>query len=219
MISEIHLSKVRPHAFKGSEYDSRLESSHVWMSDLTFRKGCYYMVAAESGAGKSSLCSFLYGLRRDYDGSITIDGVEAGQMTIAQWCELRNGHLAYLPQEMHLFPELTVMENIRIKNRLTGYKSEDWIKDALSRLGVADKSDVVAGKLSVGQQQRVAIIRSLCQPFDFVLVDEPVSHLDERNNELVAAMISEEASKQGAGIIATSVGNDIKMEFNSIIEL
>lgn len=78
-------------------------------------------------------------------------------------------------------------------------------------LGIADKMDSLVARMSIGQQQRVAIIRTLCQPYDFILLDEPVSHLDVTNNAIVAEMVSAEAEAQGAGIITTSVGNDVKI--------
>ncbi len=66
--------------------------------------------------------------------------------------------------------------------------------------------------MSIGQQQRVAIIRSICQPFDFILLDEPVSHLDEDNNRIAAAIIGREAERQGAAIVSTSVGNPLLLD-------
>ena len=113
---------------------------------------------------------------------------------------------------MRLFPELTAMENIEIKNRLTGCKSRDEILAMLDRLEIAGKADVPASRLSIGQQQRVAIVRALCQPFDFLLLDEPVSHLDARNNAVVASIVAEEAASRDAGVIATSVGYAIALE-------
>ncbi|MDE6169730.1 MAG: ABC transporter ATP-binding protein, partial [Duncaniella sp.] len=71
----------------------------------------------------------------------------------------------------------------------------------------------------IGQQQRVAIVRALCQPFDFLLVDEPVSHLDARNNAAVASLIAEEASSRSAAIIATSVGNKLTLSDFTLIRL
>lgn len=78
-------------------------------------------------------------------------------------------------------------------------------------MGIADRADSLAGQISIGQQQRVAIIRTLCQPCDFILLDEPVSHLDQANNSIVASIIQSEALSSGAGIIATSVGNNIEL--------
>lgn len=89
----------------------------------------------------------------------------------------------------------------------------------LARLGLADRTDTPARKLSIGQQQRVAIIRSICQPFDFIILDEPVSHLDDENNRLAAEMIEQAASGQGAGIITTSVGNPLAIDALTTITL
>ena len=139
--------------------------------------------------------------------------------TVSRWSELRTRSIAFLPQELRLFPELTVWENIQIKNRLTDYKTEGEILEMLRRLEISEKVHQQAAYLSVGQQQRVAIVRALCQPMDFLILDEPVSHLDERNNEIVAQLIQEEASAQNAGIIATSVGNKINISFDEVISL
>ncbi len=89
----------------------------------------------------------------------------------------------------------------------------------LQRLEVDWKADSPAGRLSVGQQQRVAIIRALCQPFDFLLIDEPVSHLDARNNRTVAQLIEEEAAACSASVIATSVGNKITLADYQLLKL
>ena len=71
----------------------------------------------------------------------------------------------------------------------------------------------------IGQQQRVAIIRALCQPFDFILLDEPVSHLDNQNNRVISELVMSEALKQGAGIISTSVGNNLLITVDKELKL
>ncbi|MCM1293466.1 MAG: ATP-binding cassette domain-containing protein [Bacteroides sp.] len=218
-MNEITIERTLPLVFDGMQNEHPVSVSEVWLREVTFRRPDYYMVEAESGTGKSSLCSFIYGSRGDYSGRILFDGRDVKEFSVADWCRLRTAALAYLPQEMQLFPELTAYENIEIKNRLTGCKTERWIRQALERLEIGNKVDTPAGRLSVGQQQRVAIIRSLCQPFDFILIDEPVSHLDARNNAIVALLIEEEASRYGASIIATSVGNKINIPVNHTLKL
>lgn len=193
--------------------------SDVWLQDITLERGKRYLVSAESGTGKSSMCSYIYGYRQDYSGTITFDGKDILALTIAQWCDVRQRHIAYLAQDMRLFGELTAMENVELKNRITGFKSRDEILRLFETMGIPDKVDSLASKLSIGQQQRVAIIRTLCQPCDFILLDEPVSHLDDENNRIVADLITQEAARQGAGIIATSVGNHLKMETDHIFRL
>ncbi len=185
--------------------------SEIWLRDVSFERGKHYLISAESGTGKSSLCSYIYGYRTDYSGTIAFDGNDIKSMSIAQWCEVRTHHIAYLAQEMRLFPELTALENIELKNSITHHKTRQQIVAMMERLGIGEKVDSPVAKLSIGQQQRVAIVRTLCQPCDFILLDEPVSHLDDANNAIVAQMVSEEASRQGAGIISTSVGNNVKI--------
>ena len=219
MIDTIILNNVLPRVFAGSENEPPVNGSQVWLQKREFHQSQSYLIEAESGTGKSSLCSFIYGNRCDYSGEILFDGVNVKSFSIARWSELRTHALALLPQEMRLFPELTVLENIQIKNRLTDYKTEGEILEMLRRLEISEKVHQQAAYLSVGQQQRVAIVRALCQPMDFLILDEPVSHLDERNNEIVAQLIQEEASAQNAGIIATSVGNKISISFDEVIGL
>ena len=138
---------------------------------------------------------------------------------MAEWCNVRCRHIAYLAQDLRLFPELTAYENIELKNRLTGHKTRKEVIDYFEMLGIADKTDSQLGKLSIGQQQRVAIIRTLCQPCDFILLDEPVSHLDEANNKIVAQMVTDEARRQGAGVISTSVGNNLMINVDKEFKL
>ncbi len=213
-INTISIDNLLPEVFRGTT-----PKSEIWLSEVSFIRGEHYLIRAESGTGKSSLCSYLYGNRNDYSGSIAYDGLDIRSFSIEKWCDLRKYNLALLPQEMRLFSELSVMENIDIKNRITNHKSEKEIRDMLARMEIEDKTDTPVKKLSIGQQQRVAIIRTLCQPFDFLLLDEPVSHLDERNNAIAASMIMNEARKNDASIIATSVGNDLKIDVTRLIKL
>ena len=120
MINRIDLLSTLPDVFSGMESEEPVSRSQIWLRDVSLERPGRYMIEAESGTGKSSLCSFIYGMRADYRGTILFDGVDVRSFTPEQWCRLRTGSIAYLPQEMRLFPELTVMENIDIKNRLTG---------------------------------------------------------------------------------------------------
>ena len=193
--------------------------SDVWKQRFTFEKGKNYLVMAESGIGKSSLCAYIYGTRNDYSGICEFDTTNIRALNESAWCELRRTALSYLPQELRLFSELTAMENVLLKNQMTQYKSKQQILDLFGALEISDKINSVVSKLSIGQQQRVAIIRALCQPCDFFLLDEPVSHLDARNNAIISRILQEEARHTGAGIIATSVGNDISLDFDKTLQL
>ncbi|MBQ9555657.1 MAG: ATP-binding cassette domain-containing protein [Muribaculaceae bacterium] len=214
-MKQISLHNTLPRVFAGHDGIH----SDVWQQEINLERGKRYLISAESGTGKSSMCSYIYGYRQDYSGTIAFDEKDIRSLSIGQWCDVRQRHIAYLPQDMRLFGELTAMENIELKNRLTGFKSREEIIKLFETLGIADKVDSLASKLSIGQQQRVAIIRTLCQPCDFILLDEPVSHLDVENNRIVANLITQEATRQGAGIIATSVGNHLKMNVDKVFNL
>lgn len=193
--------------------------SDVWHQQLELVKGETVLIEAASGTGKSSLCSFVYGYRNDYQGIICFDGKNIRSMSVSDWVEIRKTSLSMLFQELRLFPELTSWENVQIKNSLTGFKSKKEIKQWFEALGIADKWDTPLGKLSFGQQQRVALVRALCQPFDFIFLDEPVSHLDDKNGRAMAAILTEEADKQGAGVVVTSIGKHLELDYHKTLKL
>ncbi len=214
-MDEIRLQQVLPRVF--AQRDSI--TSDIWHRDLIFRKGERCLIEAASGTGKSSLCSYLYGYRGDYEGIITFDGKNIRSLDTAGWTALRRRSLSLLFQELRLFPELTALENVLLKNRLSGYKSRQEILTLFEAAGIADKVNEKTGILSFGQQQRVAFIRCLCQPFDFILLDEPVSHLDENNARVLARLLEEEAGRQGAGILVTSIGKALPLSYDHTYKL
>ncbi len=215
----IELRGLLPDVFDAERSTERVSRSEIWLHDVTLsRPGCC-RIEASSGTGKSSLCSFLYGNRTDYSGKILFDGEDVRHFSVDRWCEIRKNHIAYLPQDMKLFPELSAIENIQLKNRLTDVLSGNDIARMLERLELDGMSDRKAGRLSIGQQQRVAVIRALSQPFDFLLLDEPVSHLDDKNNSAVAGLVKEIAERNHAAVIVTSVGNHLKINANKIYRL
>lgn len=214
-MDEIRLQQVLPRVF--ARRDSI--TSDIWHRDLIFRKGERCLIEAASGTGKSSLCSYLYGYRGDYEGIITFDGKNIRSLDTAGWTALRRRSLSLLFQELRLFPELTALENVLLKNRLSGYKSRQEILTLFEAAGIADKVNEKTGILSFGQQQRVAFIRCLCQPFDFIMLDEPVSHLDENNARVLARLLEEEAGRQGAGILVTSIGKALPLSYDHTYKL
>ena len=193
--------------------------SDIWRQQVSLEKGKTYLIEAQSGTGKSSLCSFIIGYRKDYDGKILFDGKDSREFSTKDWTELRQRHISMLFQELRLFPELTAMENVEIKNSLTGFKGRKEIEGWFEALGIADKVDDPVRLMSFGQQQRVAMIRALVQPFDFLLADEPISHLDETNSQVMADIMMEEAHRQGAGIVITSIGKHMDLPYDKILKL
>ncbi len=213
-MEKIILDNVLPAVFAGTT-----PGGEVWQHTVTFEHGTRYQVIAASGTGKSTLCAYLYGYRNDYTGKVYIDNADARTLDIDRWCDLRTHCIAYVPQDLRLFGTLTAIENCEIKSRLTGYRSVNEIKHMLASVGLGERMSSRVDHLSIGQQQRVAIVRALCQPFDFLIMDEPVSHLDEETNAAVATLIEQELSHTGAGVVCTSVGNRLLMHFDKSLNL
>ncbi len=193
--------------------------SEIWQQEVTLEKGRLYLVEAESGKGKSTFCSYVVGYRNDYDGQVMFDNTDTKTFRVKDWTEMRQRHISHLFQELRLFPELTAMENVEIKNNLTRFKSRKQIEEWFDRLGIGDKKDALIGRMSFGQQQRVAMIRALVQPFDFILADEPVSHLDDNNSRIMADIMMTEARSQGAGVIVTSIGKHMDLDYEKTLRL
>ena len=163
------------------------------------------MIEAPSGRGKTSLLSVIYGIRTDYQGVVYIDDRELVSFTPKEWSLTRKSKLSFIFQGLELFDDLTALENIRLKNNMTAYHTEERITEMARALGIEPFLHRKAGILSFGQQQRVAIIRALCQPFNFLLADECFSHMDHENRLTAYDLIREECEARKAGLILTSL--------------
>ena len=208
---KIALKQVKPVYMSEAE----IAVSDIYLQEtVVFEQGKYYLVRAGSGRGKSSFLNFIYGSSEAFEGTIQFEGHEHSPAF-----QLREKKLSYVFQAFKLFGELSAFDNIELKNVLTAHKSATEIKDLLAKVGLADKSDRLVKHLSLGQKQRVAILRSLCQPFDFLLLDEPFSHLDDQNISILTELIKKEVAANNAGIILTSLGSEYLFDYNTILAL
>lgn len=212
-MKKIQLEKIVPHVFSQV---SDLQSD-IWNQNVTLEKNKIYLVEAHSGKGKSTLCSYLIGYRQDYSGRLLFDSQPTTKFSLSEWTAVRRENISYLFQELRLFPELTALDNVLIKNALTSHVSVEQISEWFGRLGIADKMNVPVGNMSFGQQQRVALMRALVQPFDFLIADEPISHLDDTNAAIMATLMIEEARKQKAGVIVTSIGKHMDLDYDKVL--
>lgn len=212
-MEKIQLEKIVPHVFS---HVSDLQSD-IWNQNVTLEKNKVYLVEAHSGKGKSTLCSYLIGYRQDYSGRLLFDSQPTTKFSLSGWTAVRRENISYLFQELRLFPELTALDNVLIKNALTSHVSVERISEWFGRLGIADKKNVPVGNMSFGQQQRVALMRALVQPFDFLIADEPISHLDDTNAAIMATLMIEEARKQKAGVIVTSIGKHMDLDYDKVL--
>ena len=226
----IELRNLKPSYMSESE----VAGSDIYLQpSVTFEQGKKYMICARSGHGKTSLLNFIYGANLHYDGQILFNFQEQPlpepssphslslPLTPSHSPKesLRLRHLSYLFQDLCLFPELTALENVQIKNSLTGHKSDADIESMLDALLPAGKKHQPLRTLSLGQRQRVAAVRALCQPFEFLLLDEPFSHLDRDTAALVADMILHEVEAQHAALLLTTLDPTPLLPFDATLRL
>jgi len=180
--------------------------SELWKKQrITISEKTICSIISPSGKGKSSLLNSIYGLRKDYEGSILIDQRNIAEFSPFDWSELRTNKLSIVFQSLNLFPQLSALDNVLIKNKLSNYKTEHEIIKLFQDLGIEKQIKQLAWKLSYGQKQRLAIIRALCQPFDTILLDEPFSHMDKTNAMVAWNTIKSESEKQGASILISEL--------------
>lgn len=211
----LELGNLLPAYFE----ENRKLSSEIWGKDLRFDQGEYIKIVAPSGSGKTSLIHFLYGIRTEYSGTVSYNETPIRTLTPEDYAAYRQNRISIVFQDLRLFPEQTVFENIDIKRQLNPYHPPQKINEMLERLGIGDKADSLCRNCSYGEQQRIAIIRSLMQPFDFLLLDEPFSHLDNRNSENAMELMLEEARSRSAAIIFADLERIDYFPFTRIFHL
>lgn len=179
----------------------QINGSEIWGKNIAFSKGEHVHIVAPSGSGKTSLIHFIYGLRKDYDGTISYEKENIKNFSLEKFSTFRQKNLSIVFQDLRLFTDQSVRQNIELKRQLNPYHPPQKIDEMAKRLGIADKLNRIAKTCSYGEQQRLAIIRALMQPFDFLLLDEPFSNLDENNRVKAFELIAEECEQRKASMI------------------
>lgn len=209
---KIKLQHLKPTYMSGDE----IPSSDIYLQpEVIFEQGQRYLIRAQSGQGKTSLLNFIYGASFSYDGKITYNEMFNKKEVL----RYRIDKLSYVYQDLRLFPTLTAFENIILKNKLTHYKTEDQINSLIERVGLSHKRDTLVQTLSLGQRQRIALLRALCQPFEVLLLDEPFSHLDDSNTTILREIIGEELQVRNASLLLTSLEDNNFFQYNKKLNL
>ena len=195
-------------------------SSDVWNKQLTFNTNEWVKINAPSGTGKTTFIHILYKLRNDYEGTVQYNDKDVKQINATQLAIYRQQNISIVFQDLKLFPNITAKENIELNRVMqTAFYDENKINEMAETLGVASVLNQKAGLCSYGEQQRIAIIRALIQPFNWLLMDEPFSHLDKANITKAATLIAEECKKRNAGFILTDLDEDEHFNYSKKISL
>ena len=184
------------------------KDSEIWSCEISISKGQHLHIVAPSGSGKTSLMHFIYGLNSNYRGGIFYDLTEIKKLSTEEFSSYRQRNISIVFQDLKLFEDQTVRENIELKRILNPYHFEAMIETMAERLGIKSKLDQTAKTCSYGERQRAAIIRALMQPFDFILLDEPFSHLDDLNRQKAMELIYEECAKRSASMILANLNKE-----------
>ncbi|MBK7128479.1 MAG: ATP-binding cassette domain-containing protein [Crocinitomicaceae bacterium] len=204
----IEFNHVVPVPLQG--YPHAAES--VWMNKFTLDFPSTIFLNAHSGKGKTTFAGIVYGVRHDYTGDVLFDGKNIRSFSLHDWISLRQNKLSVIFQDLQLFGDLTALENLLLKNTLTNHFTQNKIESMMEKLGLGDKKNQTCRTLSLGQQQRVAIIRALLQPFDLLIMDEPFSHLDDKNTQHALQLILEVTNENKGGLLMTTLGNKYGIE-------
>ncbi|CAL1521024.1 ATP-binding cassette domain-containing protein [Chitinophaga sp. MM2321] len=184
--------------------------SGIWNQEVTFKPGSFVKIKAPSGTGKTTLVHYLYHIRYDYTGKVLVNGQPWQAYDKNAVAAMRQEQISIIFQDLRLFDQLTAEENITLKRVMlqNPYCSAEKIKEMAAWLNVTHVLQQSSKTLSYGERQRIAIIRALVQPFRWLLMDEPFSHLDEDNAQRAAALIADECKARNAGFILTDLDND-----------
>ncbi|MEO0777994.1 MAG: ATP-binding cassette domain-containing protein [Bacteroidota bacterium] len=210
----LHLDQVWPLPLLAQRGPYSESDSEIWGTDCRFGADQRHLIIAPSGSGKSTFLHTIYGLRHDYRGEIELFGENLRKQDPESWSTWRQQRLSIVFQDLRLFPLLTARENLQLQMELSSARSEAELQDLVQHLGMADFLDRPVQQLSLGQQQRIALVRALIPPFDLLLLDEPFSHLDAENIQKAHTAIEAARSREAASLLLISLGDDYGLPFD-----
>lgn len=167
-----------------------------------FEEGVFYAIIGRSGSGKSTLLHILGGLDRPTSGQVLVSGKDICSMNDEQMAVFRRRHLGFVFQQYNLLEEYSVRNNICMPLKLDGKKPDPaFFNEVVTTLGIQEKIKKYPAELSGGEQQRVAIVRSILAKPELIIADEPTGNLDKKTGEEVLSLLTACAAKFGQTLI------------------
>ena len=183
-----------------------------------FEEGKFYAIIGRSGSGKSTLLHILGGLDRPTSGQILIDGKDICSMNDEQMAIFRRRHMGFVFQQFNLLEEYNVKNNILMPLKLDGRKADPaFYEEVIATLGLKEKVRKFPSELSGGEQQRVAIARSILAKPRLIIADEPTGNLDKKTGEEVLELLTTCAAKFGQTLIVVTHDPEIARKADVVI--
>ncbi len=187
---------------------------------LTLERNLFYAIIGRSGSGKSTLLHILSGLDHPTSGKVSIDGVELSSFSDEKTAIFRRRQMGFIFQQFNLLEEYNVQSNITIPLRLDNRKpDEQFFTEVVTLLGLSDKLKKYPSELSGGEQQRVAIARSVIAKPKLIFADEPTGNLDKRSGENILDLLCGCAQRFGQTLIMVTHDLEIAKRADRIIQL
>lgn len=177
--------------------------------DLEVNRGEKLFLCGASGAGKTSLLYTLAGLESPNQGKVKINGKSLYELPTHDQARLRNQVMGYVFQHYFLLPELTAIENVLLPAMIGRKVAEDRAKEMMERIGLGDRLTHLPAELSGGEQQRVAIARSLINDPEIIFADEPTGNLDSKTGSEVMAALLEMTGEQDKTLVVVTHDNEL----------
>ena len=196
------------------------------LKDITLQiePGESLVIVGPSGSGKSTLLNIIGALDRPTSGKVLFDGNDLAALSEEQLAEIRNQHIGFVFQLHHLLPQCTVLENVLIPTLVHKFSrrrhgDDRRAVDLLERVGLKDYSLYRPGELSVGQRQRVAVVRALINRPKLLLADEPTGSLDESTAESIADLLVEINRTESVALIVVTHSVKLAERIGPVMEL
>jgi len=187
---------ARLRDFSKTYQSGEVEVKAVRGINLDIKKGDFVAIMGTSGSGKSTLMNMLGCLDKPTSGEYLLDGVNVAALSRRQLAGLRNKKLGFVFQSFNLLARTSALENVELPllyndTLITGRERNRRARQALEKVGLADREHHHPSQLSGGQQQRVAIARSLINRPEILLADEPTGNLDTRTSIDIMGLFQE----------------------------
>lgn len=186
---------------------------------VSVRQGETVFLCGASGAGKTTLLYTLAGLERPEAGQVIFEDQRIYSLSDHKLARLRNARMGFIFQGYFLLPELTALENVKVPAMISGRDANDKARQLLQRVGLAERENHLPSELSGGEQQRVAIARSLVNNPGIIFADEPTGNLDSKTGEAVIDLLLGLSREDGRTLVVVTHDHNLAARGDRILQI